>query len=202
MWRWGVTLAAGALVAGVFLDSPAWMYSPHAFAAIGLGGLLLTFFVLIMAQTRASQSLRVAQITGLSSIFLLIVSEAAFVRVSPMEDAYAGEFSQAVYGGLSIWVLVALLLGAATLVNPRYLHGALRPPQSWVTLFALLAVVSCGYSPRPLFSLAWAFKLCLVVLALKAVSAGITSLADVVAVLRTLCWRHRQKRQYPTLPGE
>jgi len=186
IWLWGITLAACVLAAGVFLDPPAWIYSPHAFAAIGLGGLLLTFFVLVMAQTRVSQPSRVTQIVGLASIFLLIVSEAAFVRVNPIKDAYAGEFSQAVYGELSMWVVVALLLGVVTLVNPRYLQGALRPPHIWVTLFALLALVSCAYSTRPLFSVAWAFKLFLIVLALKAISAGITSLADVVGVLRSL----------------
>ena len=56
----------------------------------------------------------------------------------------------------------------------------------WVTLFTLLAVASIPLSPSPSYSLAWAFKLVLTVLLLRAFLSSMESNEDVLTLFYTL----------------
>ncbi|MGP8093770.1 MAG: O-antigen ligase family protein [Candidatus Sulfotelmatobacter sp.] len=61
-------------------------------------------------------------------------------------------------------------------------------PYKWVVLFGLVCVASCVYAPRPVFAVAWAFKLGLVILLLHLCSAYLGDLRDIDSFLRVTLW--------------
>lgn len=107
--------------------------------------------------------------------WVLLVSEEIFdpfvlpkFGVEAAENAFAGRFSVAAYGEAAIWLLAGAISLLCLLRRPDYLRGLWSKPYRWVALFGLICVASTYYTPQPLFALAWAFKLIVVIIIVKA----------------------------------
>jgi O-antigen ligase len=118
---------------------------------------------------------------------LILISECVFFREGDSYagvDAYQGKFPTAVYGEALSWVfyLLAVLIYAARVRG--YFGKLFEGEYKWLTLFALLCVVTSVYAPRPSFGLVWAFKLSLTSLILVLCAARIHDLPDTISFLR------------------
>jgi O-antigen ligase len=103
----------------------------------------------------------------------LMVSEAIFTHVQTTASAAKGDVATgAIYQALS-WILSAAVLIFITSFRPTYVRRLFVGPLKWVSIFAIAVVISCPLSPKPSYSLALAFKLCLIVLTLHAIAEAI-----------------------------
>jgi O-antigen ligase len=111
----------------------------------------------------------------------LMVSEAIFTHVQSTASAAKGHVDPgAIYQALS-WILSAAVLVFITCFRPAYLRRLFVGPLKWASIFAIVVVISCPLSPKPSYSLALAFKLCLIVLTLHAIGEAID---DETAIFR------------------
>jgi len=62
--------------------------------------------------------------------------------------------------------------------RPDYIRGLWSKPYRWLALFGLICVASTYYTPQPLFALAWAFKLMLVIVIVKTSASFLQSTKD------------------------
>jgi len=105
-------------------------------------------------------------------IFLMI-SGAVFIHNQTTASAAKGNVDQsAIYQALS-WVLSLSALGIISIFRPAYLRLLFTGPLKWASIFAIVAVLSSFISPKPMYSLTLAFKLCLIVVTLCAIGEGI-----------------------------
>src|SRR5271163_118532 len=118
-------------------------------------------------------------------IFVMI-SDVIFVHQGTTAGAIAGAFGAGVYQEVGSWILAMAILLFITCRNPRYLFEMLSGQFKWVTLFALLVLASTPISVSPLHSLAWTFKLVLVVLLAGAVASCLESLEDIISLFQVL----------------
>jgi hypothetical protein len=140
------------------------------------------FFLLLGFSAARSRALAERPKWFLFTIWgLLLASEEIFSYVNDATTTYSAQFAFAAYAQAAIWMLAAVALLVFWLGNPGSLRGILSGPYKWASLFALVALLSVVYSPQISFSLAWAFKLCLVVVVLQAVSKQLLDLDDVTA---------------------
>jgi O-antigen ligase len=103
----------------------------------------------------------------------LMVSEAIFTHVQSTASAAKGHVDPgAMYQALS-WILSAAVLVFITGFRPHYLRRLFVGPLKWASIFAIVVVISCPLSPKPAYSLALAFKLCLVVFTIHAIGETI-----------------------------
>ncbi|MGH9328220.1 MAG: O-antigen ligase family protein [Terriglobia bacterium] len=182
-----IVLAGVACVSAVVLTVlPGWMTTWEGIfaAVVGIvfvGALALALFWRAPYMDLTASFFRAALVIW---AFLLISGE-LFSRVrGTAESAVEGMFSSAAYGELGLWVLCFLLLLFFSLRSRGYLHRLSSGQYKWLSGFAVVCVLSSLYSPRPAFSLAWAFKLCLVIAVLAMCSLFIRNQRDVVAFLR------------------
>jgi hypothetical protein len=112
---------------------------------------------------------------------LLLASEEIFSYINDATSTYESQFAFAAYAQAAIWMLVAVGLLIYLLGNPGTLRGLFSGPYKWASGFALVALLSVAYAPQIAFSLAWAFKLCLVVVVLQACSKQLLDLDDISA---------------------
>jgi exopolysaccharide production protein ExoQ len=70
----------------------------------------------------------------------------------------------------------------------RHLGRLFTGDYKWLTLFAVVVVASCAYSPRPAYSLAWSIKLCLVASLVVLCSIRMRDFRDIVSFLRFTLW--------------
>jgi O-antigen ligase len=174
----------------LFALAPAALMSTDLFTIIGCGVFLLVLLYIVWAGQRgqaldsARRYLRFALVVWWS----LLVSEVLFVRQGTDEAALAGNFAPSAYyeailwGGLFLALLVILIRGF------EHLRGSSAGPNKWLSLFALVALFSVSFSPKPLYSLAWAFKLLLVVLVLLICSNTICDLNDMESFFWSTFW--------------
>jgi len=116
----------------------------------------------------------------------LLVSEEVFSYRSDIAGG-AGFSSQAYDQGI-LWIVALLGLLIIILKFPEALRGLFKGDYKWVSWITLVSIVSCVYSPNPAFSLAWAFKLTLVVLVMHITLqqiAGMDELRDFLNI--TVC---------------
>jgi hypothetical protein len=116
----------------------------------------------------------------------LLVSEEVFSYRSDIAGG-AGFSSQAYDQGI-LWIVALLGLLIIVLKFPEALRGLFKGDYKWVSWITLVSIVSCAYSPNPAFSLAWAFKLTLVVLVMHITLqqiAGMDELRDFLNI--TVC---------------
>jgi O-antigen ligase len=118
-------------------------------------------------------------------IFLMI-SEAIFAHSGTTNGAVAGHFDASAYYEAASWILYFVALAFITCFRPAYLRGMFRGPLKWASIFAIIAVLSCPLSPVPTYSLALAFKLCVVVLCLAAIGEAMDAEADVPMLFSAL----------------
>lgn len=100
----------------------------------------------------------------------VMISEGIFVHFGSTGGAIGGHFDQTAYYEALSWVLSLGALGFITCFRPAYLGDLFSGQLKWAAFFAIIAVLSCPLSPGPAYSLAQAFKLCLVVLTLIAIN--------------------------------
>jgi len=172
------TLAALSYL--VLAVAPPSLISGVTFAVIGCGGFLfaLLFVVWGAHRTKGLESAKIHLRLGLVVWWALLISEKVFSRFTPEAESFAGHFSAAAYGEAAFWALAFLAL-LLIMPRPQYLLQAFSGSNKWLSLFAVVCLISAPFSPTPLYSLAWAFKLLLVVLLLLLCSATIHDLNDI-----------------------
>jgi O-antigen ligase len=99
----------------------------------------------------------------------LMISQVIFTHPQTTASAAAGHTDpSAIYQALS-WILSFSILALITYSRPTYLRRLFVGPLKWASIFAIVAVISCPLSPKPSYSAALAFKLCVIVLTLCAI---------------------------------
>jgi hypothetical protein len=188
----GVLIATVAMLSFVVLAvAPPWLFSGVTFAVIGWCGFLFGVLFIVSAAHRNRQVdpakiyLRLVLVLWWS----LVVSAVVFTRLTPQSESFAGHFSAAAYGEAACWAVPFLVL---LLIMPRAqcMRRAFSGSNKWLSLFAVVCVMSAPFSPTPIYSLAWAFKLSLVVVLLLACSAVMHDLDDIKAFLWSNLWAY------------
>ena len=185
----GLLIATSAALSFLLLAArPPWLFFGVTFTVIAFGAFLFALLLIVSALQRsqaldpAKTHLRLALVVWWS----LLVSQEVFSRYTPEAESFAGHFSAAAYGEGAFWAVAFLAL----LLMPRaqYLRQAFSGSNKWLSLLALVCLVSAPFSPTPLYSLAWAFKLLLVALLLLLCSATIHDLNDIEAFFWANFW--------------
>ncbi|HVH89020.1 MAG TPA: O-antigen ligase family protein [Terriglobales bacterium] len=136
---------------------------------------------------RAKYDQNLAFLLAIYCWWFLIISEQLFVRKGSSELNLAGSFAAAAYSEVFVWLILFITL--CTIVARHGLSAHVLKGQSkWLLIFALVAIVSCAYSPAPLFALAWAFKLLVVVMILLACAEGLNKGLNPVLFWKSLYW--------------
>jgi len=197
----GTILIVGAVAvcsALILMATPSsWMW--ESMRVLGVGVILLFLFVwafrLPTARPKATFAIW----------WLVLVSECIFFReqgdLSANAAAFQGRFPAPAYGE----VLSCILCLAAVLVFwapvRQYLGRLFEGDYKWLTLFAIVCVASCAYAPRSMYGLAWAIKLCLVVLLAVLCSTQIHDFRDTISFLRFTFWGYTLVVLLPVVLG-
>jgi O-antigen ligase len=110
---------------------------------------------------------------GLVIWTFLMVSEIAFTHNQTTESAAQGNVDPSAFYQAVSWILSFLALVFISCFRPAYLLRLFRGPLKWTSIFGIVAVLSCPLSPKPLYSAALAFKLCVIVLTLCGIGEAI-----------------------------
>ncbi|MBZ5672029.1 MAG: O-antigen ligase family protein [Acidobacteriia bacterium] len=173
----------------VLAVAPRWLIAGVSFPVIGFGAFLFALLFVVSASQRsqaldpAKSYLRLALVVWWS----LLVSQEAFHRFTAEADSYAGRFSGAAYGEAAFWALAFLAL-LLIMPRPQYLRQAFSGSNKWLSFFAVVCLISAPFSSAPLYSLAWGFKLLLVVPLLLLCSAAMHDLDDIEAFFWANLW--------------
>src|ERR1700688_801861 len=125
--------------------------------------------------------------------FVLLISECIFFREGDLlsnTNAYAGQFPTAAYGEAVGWFLCFIAALACSARVRGYLRQLFEGDYKWVTLFVVICVGSCAYTPRVSLGLVWSFKLLLVSLLILVCSIRIHDLRDTTSFLRFTVWAY------------
>jgi O-antigen ligase len=144
---------------------------------------------LMVCLARSRETGETAFSIAIYSWWFLIISEQLFVRKGLSEAGLAGKFSGDAYGEVFIWAVIFLSM-ISVFGKRGFLLSILRTPVKWLLLFALLAIFSCAYSPTPMFSFAWAFKLLVGVLILIACVDKMGQPAKQITFWKSLFWAY------------
>ena len=138
---------------------PPWLFSGVIFTVIGCGGFLFALLFVVSASQR-SQGLDLAKSylrLALVVWWAVLISEEVFSRTTPEAESFSGHFSEAAYGEAAFWTLAFLAL-LLIMPRPQYLRLAFSGSNKWLSLFAVVCLISAPFSPTPMYSLAWAFS--------------------------------------------
>jgi O-antigen ligase len=127
----------------------------------------------------------------------LLVSEEVFSYRSDIAGGSA--FASQAYDQAILWIVALLGLLIIVLKDPHSLRGLFRGDYRWVSWITVVSVVSCAYAPNPAFSLAWAFKLMLVVLVVHICSQQISGMDELRQFLNVTVWGFLVLSLAPTL---
>ncbi len=165
---------------------PAWLLTTAMLPAFSVGILIIggVFF----ASARGGNSGEVYRRLAFLLWWVLLSSEEFFVRLNQTEDTAAGNFAPEAFEEAMVWALVFFCGVILMLRRPRSLEGLWRGPSKWLSIYALLCVASCGYSVQKMFSVAWSFKLCIVVLLLQLCRNQIQDEKALKAFLSATLW--------------
>jgi O-antigen ligase len=192
-WTWLLPALATCATAGLLLGLPTGLLSWQAvIVVIGLTGVLVSlWFVLSTSRERAMWPEK----TLLLVWWVLLVSEEVFdpfvlpkFGVEAAENAFAGHFSVAAYGELALWILAGVISLLCVWRRWDYVRGFWGKPYRWVVLFGLLCLGSAFYTPKPLFALAWAIKLLVVIFVVKASASSLQSSERIASFFRATLW--------------
>jgi O-antigen ligase len=165
------------------------LFSGVTFTVIVCGGFLFALLFVVSASQRsqaldpAKSYLRLALVVWVA----VLISEEIFSRLTPEAESFAGHFSEAAYGEAAFWALAFLAL-LLIMPRPQYLRQAFSGSNKWLSLFAVVCLISAPFSPTPMYSLAWALKLFLVALLLLLCSATIHDLNDIGSFYWSNLW--------------
>lgn len=103
----------------------------------------------------------------------LMISEAIFVHSRTTASAEKGHVDPSAVFQATSWILSLFALTLISCFRPAYLRRLFVGPLKWVSIFAIVVVISCPLSTNPMYSAALAFKLCVIVLVLGAIGEAI-----------------------------
>jgi O-antigen ligase len=103
----------------------------------------------------------------------LMVSEAMFSHHQTTASAAQGNVDPSAFFQALSWILSFFALVFISCCRPAYLRRLFAGPLKWASIFAIVAVLSCPLSLKPMYSAALAFKLCVIVLTLCAIGEAI-----------------------------
>jgi hypothetical protein len=184
----GTTVAVVAMVAfaTLFLLTTATEFVADENTTTVILAALVFFGMLVFAAAYGRASSQPAKWLIFVVWWGLLVSEEVFSYRSDIAGG-AGFSSQAYDQGI-LWIVALLGLLIIVLKYPEALRGLFQGDYKWVSLITLVSIVSCAYSPNPAFSLAWAFKLTLVVLVMHISFQQITGMDELRDFLNiTVC---------------
>jgi O-antigen ligase len=181
-------MAAGVLVgiaafALLPLDLVSWS-SIHIMAVAGLL-LLCVIVVLISSRSRTFATDRLVFSMSLLLWTFLLVLEQLFPRRGESEAVYEGTLSATAYGEALIWILIAIVTLVLSFNYPAHLRRLFQGSYAVVSVYAVLCLFSAAYAPKPMFSVAFAFKLLLVAVLLQ---MALTSMRDLDDLRRFTRW--------------
>ncbi len=181
----GVLLLFALTGAFVWL-APAWMFTPDMLPAFGTG--ILIIGAVCFATARQGDAEETYRRLTFLLWWVLLSSEEFFVRLNQTEDTASGNFAPQAFEEAMVWVLVFFFAALLLLRRPGALDGLWRGPSKWLSIYALLCVISCTYAIEKSFSLAWAFKLCVVVLLLQLCRSQIQDEIRLKTFLNATLW--------------
>jgi O-antigen ligase len=120
--------------------------------------------------------------------FILLISEGLFDRAGDEVDTYKGLITSQAYGEAIVWVVAAAILLLVLLPHLGHLRPLFAKNYKWATIYVLVCLLSVTYSPDKTYSLAWCFKLGLVVLLLGVCIPTVSSVAKAILFLRITLW--------------
>lgn len=125
--------------------------------------------------------------------FVMLIAECIFFRegdINSSANAYAGQFPTAAYGEAMSWIMCFLAAAVCSARVRGYLRLLFKGDYKWVSLFALMSIVSCVYTPRISLGAVWGFKLAIVTLLLLACSFRIRDFKDTITFLNFTIWAY------------
>jgi len=129
----------------------------------------------------------------------LLVSEEVFSYRSDIATVSGANFASQAYDQAVLWMIALVAVLILVLKYPQSLRGLFQGDYKWVSWITLVSVLSCAYSPNPAFSLAWAFKLTLVVVVVHICSQQISNVEDLRAFMNVTIWAFVFLTVVPTL---
>jgi O-antigen ligase len=172
---WNVLLSIGsvcsiALFTIVVLGFSSWDFFQFLFwCALFFAALCLARPLSRRALAGERQSFLYA---SLAIWIFLMISGAIFVHNQSTAKAAKGNVDPtALFQALS-WILSLAALAFIGCFRTAYLRRMFVGPIKWASIFAIVTVVSCPLSSKPMYSATLAFKLCLIVLTLCAITEG------------------------------
>jgi O-antigen ligase len=145
-----------------------------------------TIFVMLLGWERARSYAKSFLGSALIIWLFLMVTEGIFVHLVTTNSAAGGRFDSGVYEEFAAWVLSFLALTFISLSRPAYIRQLFAGPFKWAPIFGAIALLSSPLSPVPSYSLALAFKLCVIILALCAILQTIENDQDVLSFFSAL----------------
>jgi O-antigen ligase len=109
----------------------------------------------------------------------LMVSEAIFIHNQTTQSAAKGNVGSNALYQATTWILSLCALALISYFRRAYIRRLFSGPFKWASIFAIVVVLSCPLSPKPMYSAALAFKLCVIVLTLCAIGEAISDEAGV-----------------------
>ncbi|HXZ42033.1 MAG TPA: O-antigen ligase family protein [Terriglobales bacterium] len=178
------------LVAFIMQSLPASLFSDEGIVTVVVVGCFMVMLCISVAgaTARTSDVILLQRRVAFFLWWFLLISEAVFDHMGDTIRSFEGSFSPEAYGEGVIWALSFAAVLILSLGRPAYLRQLFRSSNKWLSLFALVCLMSVGYSLAQLYALAWAFKLVLVVLLLQLCRSTIDDVEGVIAFLRVTMW--------------
>jgi O-antigen ligase len=120
--------------------------------------------------------------------FVLLFAEGLFDRQGDEVDTYKGLITDQAYGEAIVWVVAAAILFVILVPHLSYLRFLFSNYYKWATIYFLVCFGSIAYTPDKSYSLAWCFKLGLVVTLLAVCIPTVSSVAKAILFLRISLW--------------
>lgn len=181
-----LTFACSAVTAFVLYTLPGAALSWNLVALLGVIGAMLVPLYAALASRESERRRRIAFVLW----WILLASEEMFSRWSTSTKALDSEFSFDAYSEAFIWLTVFVGILIYTFNNGRYIRSLGSGASRLLVAFALACLLSCVYTPRPMFAIAWAFKLCLAVVVIAACREHLSGVQEISQFLRTTLWAY------------
>jgi O-antigen ligase len=184
--RFAGILLLFALTAAFVWLMPAWLLTPDMLPAFTVGILIVA--AVCFASGRLGSSDETYRRLTFLLWWVLLSSEEFFVRLNQTEDTALGHFAPEAFEEAMVWLVVFFCGVVLLLRRPGSLDGLWKGPSKWLSIYALLCGVSCVWATQKAFSVAWAFKLCIVVLLLQLCRSQIQDERKLKMFLNATLW--------------
>jgi len=191
---YAITAALLLAVAG-FALCVMWLWPASLLTSDTMALMLVVVFALVilyvgLAVCRTTLADADSTVLRLSLLiwFILLIAEGLFDRAGDEVDTYKGLITSEAYGEAIVWVVAFGALLLILLPHLNYLRPLFTATYKWATVYVLVCLVSVTYSPDKSYSLAWCFKLGLVVLLLGVCIPTVSSVSKAILFLRITLW--------------